>query len=69
MGIGDDVNDDMKTLNGEYGKLISSNGEVLNKDIIQYVHFKDYADDLNKLTETVLKYIPDQMFKYFKDKL
>ena len=69
MGIGDDVNDDMKTLNGEYGKLISSNGEVLNKDIIQYVHFKDYADDLNKLTEAVLKYIPDQMFKYYKDKL
>ena len=69
IGIGDNVNDDMKTLNGENGKLISSEGEVLDKDIVQYVHFNDYANNLNKLTESVLKYIPDQMSKYYKDKL
>ena len=39
VGVGDDVTSDMKTLNGENGKLISSNGETLNKDIVQYVHF------------------------------
>ena len=59
----------MKRLNGENGKLISSKGEVLNKDIVQYVHFNDYAKDLNKLTEAVLKYIPDQISNYYKDKL
>ena len=69
IGIGDDVSNDMKRLNGENGKLISSEGEVLNKDIVQYVHFKDYANDLNKLTEAVLKYIPDQISNYYKDKL
>ena len=69
IGIGNDVSNDMKRLNGENGKLISSKGEVLNKDIVQYVHFNDYADDLNKLTEAVLKYIPDQISNYYKDKL
>ena len=69
VGIGADVSNDMKTLNGENGKLISSKGEVLNKDIVQYVHFNDYADDLNKLTEAVLKYIPDQICIYYKDQL
>ena len=69
IGIGANVSDDMKILNGEKGKLISSKGEVLNKDIVQYVHFNDYADDLTKLTQAVLKYIPDQMSNYFKDNL
>ena len=69
IGIGSDVTNDMKKLNGERGKLISSNGETLNKDIVQYVHFNDYADDLNKLTEAVLKYIPDQISNYYNDKL
>ena len=70
IGVGDNVNYDMKTLNRQNGKLTStSTGEVLNKDIVQYVHFNDYADDLNKLTEEVLKYIPDQITDYYKDKL
>ena len=69
IGIGSDVTDDMKKLNGERGKLISSKGETLNKDIVQYVHFNDYAYDLNKLTEAVLKYIPDQISNYYNDKL
>ena len=59
----------MKILNGENGKLISSKGVVLSKDIIQYVHFNDYANDLAKLTEAVLKYIPGQISDYYKDKL
>ena len=65
IGIGDDVTLDMRKLNGENGKLISSKGEVLNKDIVQYVHFNYYANDLNKLTKEVLKYIPDQISKYY----
>ena len=68
IGIGDSVTNDMKKLNGESGKLVSSNGEVLNKDIVQYVHFNDYASDIQKLTEVVLKYIPDQISNYYKDK-
>ena len=69
IGVGADVNYDMKVLNGENGKLVSSSGELLNKDNVQYVHFNDYADDLNKLTEAVLKYIPDQISDYYKDKI
>ena len=69
IGVGVNVNRDMKILNGENGKLISSKGVVLSKDIIQYVHFNDYANDLTKLTEAVLKYIPNQISNYYKDKL
>ena len=69
IGVGDIVCDDMKTLNGEDGKLISSDGEILKKDIVQYVHFNDYADDMNKLADAVLKYIPDQVSDYYKNKI
>ena len=69
IGVGDIVCDDMKTLNGENGKLISSDGEILKKDIVQYVHFNDYADDMNKLADAVLKYIPDQVSDYYKNKI
>ena len=57
----------MKILNGENGKLISSNGEELNKDIVQYVHFKDFTHNLNILADEVDKYIPGQITNYFKD--
>lgn len=67
IGIGEDVTSDMKILNGENGKLISSNGEELNKDIVQYVHFKDFAHNLNILADEVDKYIPGQITNYFKD--
>ena len=68
IGIGADVTSDMKTLNGEKGKLISKNGEELKKDIVQYVHFKDFANNLNKLADEVLKYITAQITSYFKEK-
>ncbi len=69
IGVGASVNNDMKRLNGESGKLISSSGEILKKDIVQYVHYNDYADDINKLTEAVLKYIPDQVSDYYANKI
>jgi hypothetical protein len=59
IGVRDNINSDMKILNEENGKLISSKGVILNKDIIQYVHFNDYVNDLTKLTEASPKYIPD----------
>ena len=65
IGIGNDVTSDMRTLNGENGELISSQGEKLNRDIVQYVHFNDYAKDLSKLTGEVFKYIPDQISKFY----
>lgn len=65
FGVGDYVNKDMKLLNRENGKIISSKNEELKKDIIQYVHFKDYADDFDKLNEAVLKYIPQQVSDYY----
>ena len=69
IGVGDIVCEDMKKINGEDGKLISSDGEILKKDIVQYVHFNDYADDMNKLADAVLKYIPDQFSDYYRNKI
>ena len=66
IGVGDVVINDMKRLNGEYGKLISSKGEELKKDIVQYVHYNDYADNIQKLTDDVLKNIPSQISEYYE---
>ena len=66
IGVGDVVINDMKKLNGEYGKLISSKGEELKKDIVQYVHYNDYADNIQKLTDDVLKNIPSQISEYYE---
>lgn len=68
IGVGMVVINDMKRLNGEYGKLISSKGEVLEKDIIQYVHYNDYADNIQKLTDDVLRNIPNQISDYYEQK-
>ena len=69
IGVGDDITSDMRELNGEFGKLISSNGEILNSDIVQYVHYNDYIEYINKLSEDALRYIPDQITNYYKNKL
>ena len=68
IGVGDYINNDMKTLNRENGKIISSKKEELNKDIIQYVHFIDYDKQFDKLKDTVLKYIPQQISDYYSSK-
>ena len=46
IGVGEDVTNDMKRLNGEDGKLVDTRGEGLEKDIVQYVHFNDYNEIL-----------------------
>ena len=67
IGVGADVTSDMKQLNGEDGKLIDSNGEGLEKDIVQYVHFNDYNENIEKLTQEVFRYIPQQIKDYFQN--
>ena len=68
IGVGNYINQDMKTLNGENGKIISSKNEELKKDIIQYVHFNDYAQEFDKLNDAVFKYIPQQISDYYLSK-
>ena len=68
IGVGSDVTSDMKRLNGEDGKLINSTGECLEKDIVQYVHFNDYNENIEKLTQEVFRFIPQQIKDYFNNK-
>ena len=65
IGVGSDVTSDMKRLNGEDGKLVNRKGESLEKDIVQYVHFNDYNENIEKLTQEVFRYIPQQIKDYF----
>ena len=67
IGIGDDVTKDVKRLNGENGKLRNYKGEVLEKDIVQYVHFNDFNENIDKLTQEVFRYIPQQIKDYFQN--
>ena len=67
IGVGEDVTNDMKRLNGEDGKLVDTRGEGLEKDIVQYVHFNDYNENIEKLTQEVFRYIPQQIKDYFQN--
>ena len=67
IGIGGDVTGDMKRLNGENGKLRDFKGEYLEKDIVQYVHFNDYNENIDKLTQEVFRYIPQQIKDYYQN--
>ena len=67
IGIGADVTEDMKRLNGENGKLRNYKGEYLEKDIVQYVHFNDFNENIDKLTQEVFRYIPQQIKDYFQN--
>ena len=67
IGIGEDVTEDMKRLNGENGKLRDSKGKYLEKDIVQYVHFNDFNENIDKLTQEVFRYIPQQIKDYYQN--
>ena len=67
IGVGGDVTEDMKRLNGENGKLRDYKGKYLEKDIVQYVHFNDYNENIDKLTQEVFRYIPQQIKDYYQN--
>ena len=62
IGVGEYVTKDMKILNGE----IAYEKKIIENSNVHYVHFKDFNEDINKLKENALKYIPENISEYFE---
>lgn len=56
----------MIELDGDDGHLKDSSGTQAVRDIVQFVKFNSYADDLSKLHEHVLKEVPKQFLSYMR---
>ena len=66
VGVGDANFSNMKILDGDDKQLKSKKtGKVANRDIVQFVPFKDVSNDPKKLAETVLEELPTQVENYF----
>lgn len=67
VGVGNADFSGMKTLDGDDGKLRASNGEIAERDIVQFVPYAPYAlEPLEKLSTEVLKEIPGQFTDYMR---
>jgi hypothetical protein len=68
VGRGDDF-DSMEQLDGDVAPLYSNKLRAYrNRDIVQFVAFKDLVKDPARLAKEVLKEVPRQMTNYFIQK-
>ena len=73
VGVGDVDFEDMEELDGDLVRLTASDGQVAERDIVQFVPFKNFAQlGLNspetklQLANEVLAEIPAQFLGYMK---
>ena len=67
IGIGDANFDNMDVLDADDEPLTDSQLQPQGHDIVQFVQYRDYADNASLMVEHVLKELPDQFVKYMKD--
>mmetsp|Transcript_28363 Transcript_28363/g.43495 ORF Transcript_28363/g.43495 Transcript_28363/m.43495 type:complete len:825 (+) Transcript_28363:303-2777(+) len=61
VGVGQHGNfEDMVLLDGDHGQL-----KAADRDIVQFVPFREYVHDPLKLAEETLEEVPDQLIEYF----
>ena len=68
IGIGKEDFSKMDELDGDIVPLTSSKGIKRMRDLVQFVPFSEYENDLEKLTMEVLAEIPRQMSEYYQFK-
>jgi len=67
VGVGSADFRAMDALDGEGDKLLRDDrGNVAKRDIVQFVPFRDYEDNADKLAKKVLSEIPDHICHYYK---
>ena len=66
VGIGNENFEKMTTLDADEVPLVDKDGKHMQRDIVQFVPFREFNDDPLKLTEEVLEEIPEQITSYFK---
>ena len=65
VGIGDGDFKNMETLDGDIFPLTSSKGKKRIRDIVQFVHFSEFKNDMEKLSMEVLAEIPRQVLEFY----
>ncbi|XP_020776434.2 copine-3-like, partial [Boleophthalmus pectinirostris] len=67
VGVGPADFSAMKLLDGDDGVLKSTSGEKVQRDIVQFVPFRDFKDaPMAALAQSVLAEVPSQVVSYFK---
>jgi len=64
VGIGNAGFDKMDRLDCDDGYLRASSGEEASRDIVQFVPFRKFEGDKEKLAEHVLAELPTQFVEY-----
>jgi len=63
IGVGKDDFKNMNILDGDDG-LVNAQGVKAERDLVQFVPFRDFQNGSEKLAEHVLEEIPDQLVRY-----
>ena len=65
VGLGNESFENMVLLDADYNPLISSNGERMERDIVQFVPYRDVNNSPTQLASEVLDEIPRELVNYF----
>lgn len=68
VGIGDDDFSSMEVLDADIKPLTNKKGEKMMRDIVQFVNFNKFKDDLDALNIEVLEEIPREVVGFFEQK-
>ena len=66
IGIGDSDFGNMNTLDADEVPLYDKYGRKADRDLVQFVPFKDFKNDGQKLAEQVLEEVPRQIVEYYQ---
>ena len=68
IGIGNADFSNMDVLDADDDPLYDNNGRKADRDLVQFVPFKDFKNDGQKLAEQVLEEVPRQIVEYYQHK-
>ena len=68
IGIGDADFTNMEILDSDDSVLTDKNGRKADRDLVQFVPFKEFRNDGQKLAEQVLEEVPRQIVEYYQHK-
>jgi len=66
IGVGNDEFSQMKVLDGDVEPIVSSDGKLCTRDIVQFVPFSHYKNDFDALARETLAEIPQQFLEYMQ---
>ena len=68
IGIGNADFSNMDVLDADEDPLYDNNGRKADRDLVQFVPFKEFRNDGQKLAEQVLEEVPRQIVEYYQHK-